>query len=62
METLIMLLRVSMIFILQLSGAAMISYGLGQIWFPLCPIFTGAVLIFIGHRLYLQLESEERKK
>lgn len=59
---LIVILRITVIFILQLSGALMVAYGLGAIWFPLCPVFCGAVLIFIGHRLYLQLESEGADK
>ena len=61
-ETVRILLRITVIFILQLSGALMISAGLRMIWMPLSPIFNGLVLIYVGHCLYLELESEEVKK
>lgn len=61
-ETILILLRITVIFILQLSGALMISAGLQMIWMPLSPIFNGLVLIYVGRGLYLELESEERRK
>lgn len=62
MNTFMMLAKISVIFMLQLMGTLMVSDGLRMIWPPLSPVFNGVILIFIGHRLYLQLESEEVKK
>ena len=58
MENLRMLLRITVIFIVQLAGVLMISEGLRMIWPPLSPIFNGAVLVYVGHCLYLELTSE----
>lgn len=58
METLRMLLRITAIFTVQLTGVFLISDGLRMIWPPLSPIFNGAVLVYIGRCLYLELASE----
>lgn len=34
-----------------LSGAALVSYGLGQVYEPLLPIAAGAWLLLLGWRL-----------
>ena len=62
MENFRMLLRITTIFILQLFGVLLISDGLRMVWPPLSPIFNGAVLVYVGHCLYLELTSEEIKK
>ena len=57
-----MILRITTIFILQLLGVLLISDGLRMVWPPLSPIFNGAVLVYVGHCLYLELTSEEIEK
>ena len=58
MKNLLMLLRITTIFIVQLAGVLLISDGLRMIWPPLSPIFNGAVLVYVGHCLYFELTSE----
>lgn len=54
-------LRSCLIFAVQLLGALMIADGLRMIWPPISVIYCGVVLIFFGHRVYCEAESEESK-
>ena len=51
-----------LIFLLQLTGAALVGFGVEMIWEPLGWIYSGAVLFVFGHLLYQVMESEEIKK
>ena len=51
-----------LIFLLQLTGAALVGFGVEMIWEPLGWIYSGAGLFIFGHLLYRVMESEEIKK
>lgn len=50
------------IFVLQLLGLLLISDGLRMISPPISVIYCGVVMIWFGHRLYVETESEESDK
>ena len=47
------------IFVLQLLGFLIISDGLRMISPPISVIYCGVMMIWFGHRIYSETESEE---
>ena len=50
-----------LILLLQVCGAALVVLGLWMIWRPLALMAAGSGVLWIGHRLWLELDrnSEE---